>query len=66
MLSLVHILRAPVALLQNTIQLIRQGYIPLEEQPEMLDRAEMRAGELLATLDDLLLLRRSWRGCWQR
>lgn len=56
MLSLVHILRAPVAILQNTIQLIRRGYIPPEEQPEMLERAEMRAGELLATLDDLLLL----------
>ncbi len=56
MLSLVHILRAPVAVLQNTIQLIRQGYIPPEEQPEMLERAETRAGELLATLDDLLLL----------
>lgn len=56
MLTLVHILRAPVAVLQNTIQLIRKGYIPPEEQPGMLERAEMRAGELLATLDDLLLL----------
>ncbi len=56
MLTLVHILRAPVAVLQNTIQLIRKGYIPPEEQPEMLERAETRAGQLLATLDDLLLL----------
>ncbi len=56
MLTLVHILRAPVAVLQNTLQLIRRGYIPPEEQPEMLERAEARAGELLATLDDLLLL----------
>ncbi|MFN3763191.1 MAG: ATP-binding protein [Anaerolineae bacterium] len=56
MLTLVHILRAPVAVLQNTLQLIRKGYIPPEEQPEMLERAETRAGELLATLDDLLLL----------
>ncbi|MGB9775828.1 MAG: ATP-binding protein [Anaerolineae bacterium] len=56
MLTLVHILRAPVAVLQNTLQLIRHGYIPPEEQPEMLERAEERAGELLATLDDLLLL----------
>ncbi|MCX7854559.1 MAG: HAMP domain-containing histidine kinase, partial [Anaerolineae bacterium] len=56
MLTLVHILRAPVAVLQNTIQLIRKGYIPPEEQPQMLERAETRAGELLATLDDLLLL----------
>jgi len=56
MLSMVHILRAPVAVLQNSIQLIRQGYVPPEEQPEVLERAEQRAGELLATLDDLLLL----------
>ncbi|RME37767.1 MAG: hybrid sensor histidine kinase/response regulator [Thermoflexia bacterium] len=56
MLTLVHILRAPVAVLQNTLQLIRRGYIPPEEQPEILERAEARAGELLATLDDLLLL----------
>jgi len=56
MLTLVHILRAPVAVLQNSIQLIRKGYVPPEEQPEVLERAEQRAGELLATLDDLLLL----------
>ncbi len=56
MLTLVHILRAPVAVLQNTLQLIRKGYIPPEEQAEALERAEARAGELLATLDDLLLL----------
>ncbi|MCS7283376.1 MAG: hybrid sensor histidine kinase/response regulator [Anaerolineae bacterium] len=56
MLTLVHILRAPVALLQNTIQLIRRGYVSPEEQAEMLERAEVRATALLATLDDLLLL----------
>jgi two-component system sensor histidine kinase/response regulator len=56
MLTMVHILRAPVAVLQNSIQLIRKGYVPLEEQPALLERAEQRAGELLTTLDDLLLL----------
>lgn len=56
MFTLVHILRAPVAVLQNTLHFIRKGYIPSEEQPEILERAEQRAGELLATLDDLLLL----------
>jgi len=56
MLTMVHILRAPVALLQNSIQLIRKGYVPPEEQPVMLERAEQRAGELLTTLDDLLIL----------
>ncbi len=56
MLTLVHILRAPVAVLQNSIQLIRKGYVSPEEQMELLGRAEQRAGELLTTLDDLLLL----------
>jgi two-component system sensor histidine kinase/response regulator len=56
MLTMVHILRAPVAVLQNSIQLIRKGYVPLEEQSALLERAEQRAGELLTTLDDLLLL----------
>ncbi|MCS7286310.1 MAG: hybrid sensor histidine kinase/response regulator [Anaerolineae bacterium] len=56
MVSLVHILRAPVAVIQNTLQLIRKGYIPPEEIPETLERLEIRAGELLETLDDLLLL----------
>jgi signal transduction histidine kinase len=56
MLTMVHILRAPVAVLQNSIQLIRKGYVPPEEQPALLERAEQRAGELLTTLDDLLLL----------
>jgi len=56
MLTMVHILRAPVAVLQNSIQLIRKGYVPPEEQPALLQRAEQRADELLTTLDDLLLL----------
>jgi signal transduction histidine kinase len=56
MLTMVHILRAPVAVLQNSLQLIRKGYVPPEEQPGVLERAEQRAGELLTILDDLLLL----------
>jgi len=56
MLNMVHILRAPVAVLQNSIQLIRKGYVPSEDQPALLERAEQRAGELLTTLDDLLIL----------
>ena len=56
MLTMVHILRAPVAVLQNSIQLIRKGYVPPEEQPVLLERADLRAGELLTILDDLLLL----------
>jgi len=58
MLAMVHILRAPVAVMQNSVQLIQKGYVPAEELPPLLSRLEMRAGELLAILDDLLLLSR--------
>ena len=56
MLTMVHILRAPVAVLQNSLQLIRKGYVPDEGQPAFLERSEQRAGELLTILDDVLLL----------
>ena len=62
MLAMVHILRAPVAVMQNSIQLIQKGYVPAEETPQLLSRMEMRAGELLAILDDLLLLSRLKEG----
>ncbi len=58
MLTMVHVLRAPVAILQNTVQLIRKGYVSAEELPQVLERADQRAGELLATLEDILLLSR--------
>ncbi len=58
MLQMVHTLRAPVAVLQNSLQLIRQGYVPAEDQPVTLRRAEERAGELLQVLDEVLLLSR--------
>ena len=56
MLTMVHVLRAPVAVLQNSLQLIRKGFVPAQEQPAMLERAEQRSGELLTILDDVLLL----------
>ena len=56
MLTMVHILRAPVAVLQNSVQLIQKGYVPAEEQPAFLERAGQRAGELLTILDEVLLL----------
>ncbi len=56
MLTMVHTLRAPVAVLQNSVQLIQKGYAPPEKQTEILERAEQRAGELLTILDDLLVL----------
>ncbi len=58
MLTMVHILRAPVAVLQSYIQLIQKGYVPPDEQPALFDRAEQRAGELLTILDDVLMLSR--------
>ena len=58
MLTMVHTLRAPVAVLQNSLQLIRKGYVPQAEQAAFLGQAEKRAGELLTILDDLLLLSR--------
>src|SRR5690606_37877726 len=51
MLTLVHVLRAPVAVMQNSIQLIQKGYVPPEELPPLLSRLDLRAGELLAILD---------------
>ena len=58
MLTMIHVLRVPVAILQNTVRLIRQGYVPPEELPQVLERTELRAEELLATLDDIHLLSR--------
>jgi two-component system sensor histidine kinase/response regulator len=62
MLTMVHILRAPVAVIQNSVQLIRKGYVPPEEQGIFLGRMEQRAGELLAILDDVLILSRLKEG----
>jgi signal transduction histidine kinase len=62
MLTMVHILRAPVAVMQNSIQLIQKGYVPAEELPQLLSRLDLRAGELLTILDDLLLLSRLKEG----
>ncbi len=62
MLTMVHILRAPVAVMQNSLQLIRKGYVPPEEQGIFLGRMEQRAGELLAVLDDVLILSRLKEG----
>jgi signal transduction histidine kinase len=62
MLTLVHILRAPVAVMQNSIQVIRKGFVPAEELPQVLSRVDLRAGELLAVLDDLLFLSRLKQG----
>ncbi|MBP1714246.1 MAG: integral rane sensor signal transduction histidine kinase, partial [Deltaproteobacteria bacterium] len=62
MLTMVHVLRAPVAVMQNSIQLIQKGYVSAEELPQLFSRLDLRAGELLAILDDLLLLSRLKEG----
>ena len=62
MLTLVHVLRAPVAIMQNSLQLIQKGYVGAEELPQLLLRVDLRAGELLAILDDILLLSRLKEG----
>jgi two-component system, sensor histidine kinase and response regulator len=62
MLTMVHVLRAPVAVLHNSLQLIHRGFVPTEEQPAILERAEQRSGELLTILDDVLLLSRLREG----
>jgi signal transduction histidine kinase len=62
MLTMVHVLRAPVAVLQNTLQLIQKGFVPSEELPHVLERANLRTGELLLVLDDIHLLSRLKEG----
>jgi two-component system sensor histidine kinase/response regulator len=56
MVNMVHIMRAPVAVMQSYTQMMRQGYISQEQYGETLQRIEERAGSVLETLDDLLLL----------
>jgi two-component system, sensor histidine kinase and response regulator len=66
MLTMVHVLRAPVAVMQNSVQLIRKGYVSPEELPQFLSRVDLRAGELLAILDDILVLSRLKEGLGTR
>lgn len=52
----VHELRNPAGVIKNCLQLMRGGYIEAEEWDECLDKMELRAGQLLDMLDDLLEL----------
>ncbi|MFZ5915357.1 MAG: ATP-binding protein [Chloroflexota bacterium] len=56
MVNMVHIMRAPVAVIQSYIQMMRGGYILPEQIQPTWQRMEERAGSVLETLDDLLLL----------
>jgi two-component system sensor histidine kinase/response regulator len=55
MLTVAHELRAPVAAIQGYLGLILDGYAVDDEQ-EMIESAYNRCGELLAMIQDLLLL----------
>ncbi len=56
MLTVAHELRAPLNALQSFLLTILKGYIPPEEQQEVLGRAVQRVQELLDLVDDLLKL----------
>ncbi len=56
MLTVAHELRAPLNALQSFLLAILKGYIPPEEQKEVLERAVQRTQELLDLIDDLLKL----------
>jgi len=58
-LTVAHELRAPLTALQSFLIAILKGYIPPEEQQEILERAVGRTQELLDLVDDLLRLARA-------
>lgn len=58
MLTVAHELRAPVAAIQGYLRLILDGYADPQKQHEVLERSVQRASELLALIEDLLLLAR--------
>jgi signal transduction histidine kinase len=52
----VHELRNPAGVIKNYLQLLRGGYVDADEWDEYLEKLDLRAGQLLAMLDDLLEL----------
>lgn len=56
MLTVAHELRAPLTALQSFLLAVLKGYIPPEEQQEVVGRAVQRSQELLDLVDDLLKL----------
>jgi signal transduction histidine kinase len=56
MLVLVHELRNPAGVIKNYLQLMRAGYVDADEWDEYLEKLDLRAGQLLDMLDDLLEL----------
>lgn len=53
---LVHELRNPAGVIKNYLQLMRAGYVEADEWDEYLEKVDLRAGQLLSMLDDLLEL----------
>jgi two-component system sensor histidine kinase/response regulator len=51
-----HELQAPVSAIETYIKLILQGYIPPEDQPDILEKCLVRSGEEQALIADLLEL----------
>lgn len=56
MLVIVHELRNPAGVIKNYLQLMRAGYVDADEWDEYLEKVDLRAGQLLNMLDDLLEL----------
>ncbi|MGD9317029.1 MAG: hybrid sensor histidine kinase/response regulator [Anaerolineae bacterium] len=56
MLVIVHELRNPAGVIKNYLQLMRAGYVDEDEWDEYLEKLDLRAGQLLNMLDDLLEL----------
>ena len=54
MLVLVHELRNPAGVIKNYLQMMRAGYVDDDEWDEYLEKVDLRAGQLLSMLDDLL------------
>ncbi len=52
----VHELRNPAGVIKNYLQLMRAGYVDDDEWDEYIEKLDLRAGQLLAMLDDLLEL----------
>lgn len=56
MLVLVHELRNPAGVIKNISQLMRGGYLDEDEWDEYVERLDLRAGQMLDMLDNLLEL----------
>jgi len=56
MLVIVHELRNPAGVIKNYLQLLRSGFVDEDEWDEYLGKLDLRAGQLLNMLDDLLEL----------